>query len=63
MHLENLQHFSKLRDHVQFNMIWDRQYAIISGLTQCGIRDLFSLILCWRLVESDAVTPSVRRVD
>jgi len=64
MRLENLHHFLNLCDNVQFNTIWYGQYAIIFNLTRCGIHDPRSIVLCWRLAESDVkVTPSVTRMD
>jgi len=46
--LENLHNFSNVHDNVQFNAILDRWWAIIFGLTWCGIHELWSLVLCWR---------------
>ena len=37
--LENLRHFSNLRDHVRFNVIWHRRYMITFSLTWGGMCD------------------------
>jgi len=46
--LENLCHFSNLRDHVRFNVIWHRWYAITFSLTWGGMCDLWLFLSCVR---------------
>jgi hypothetical protein len=62
--LENLCHFSYIHNNVWVNAFWHRQYAIIFGLTWCGVHDPWSLALCWRPAKCDiTVTPSVMHMD
>ena len=52
---ENLHHFSNLCTNVWFNTIWLSQYAIIFGLTQCGVDDVRLHLSCvggWQKVMS-----------
>jgi hypothetical protein len=43
--LENVHHFSRLRDNVWFNAIWHTQNMIIFGVMQCGIHNQWSLMI------------------
>jgi hypothetical protein len=64
MQLENLRHFSNLRDHLRFNVIWHTRYKIFfveRDLAQV-IRGRTCLVL--RLPESDViVAPLVTCMD
>jgi hypothetical protein len=65
MRLENLHHFSNLRDNFLFNTICHRWYVITFQFNVIWHTwSMATLVLCWRLATSDVtVIPSVMCMD